>query len=147
MKWFLLMVVMLSGCVQVDDGTVFRPDKVDDTPVAFGKADKDIVAKLLAAPELQNADLLRKYSAYCKGASELMRNQKDVSLADILAGVRKSSAVFIGSKSPTLQAIAVSLLPVSAAAETDREPIAAKWEVLSVSCHAAAHAIDTRSSK
>lgn len=147
MRWILsLCVLMLAGCVQVDDGTVNTP--VDAKPdTEFANADKEIVAKLIAAPELQDAALLRKYAAYCKGAAELIRNQTDVPLTDILTGVKKSNAVFIGVKSPTLQKIAVGLLPESGGSEDDRAAIAAKWDSLSVSCHAAAHQLDKQPAK
>ncbi len=144
----IFLCVLLCGCVQVDGGGT--PGVVDNKPEASGTfpgADKDIVAKLLVAPELRDAGLLRKYSAYCKGAAELVRNQKDVPLPKILAGVKASSALFIGTRSPTLAGIATSLMPASGGAETDRELIAAKWDVLSASCHAAAHELDKLSTK
>jgi hypothetical protein len=141
-------MLFVVGCVQVDNGE--SPGVVDTKPEVspeFAIADKDIVAKLLAAPELKDAALLRTYAAYCKGAAELIRNQKDVSLVDILTGVKKSNAVFIGVRSPTLSQIAVGLMPESGGAESERDVLATKWDVLSVSCHAAAYELDKLSTK
>jgi hypothetical protein len=149
-KWFSILIGMLLsvGCVQVDNGDLPGPvDTKPDVSSDFALADKDIVAKLLAAPELKDSALLRKYAAYCKGAAELIRNQKDVPLTDILTGVKKSNAVFIGVRSPTLAQIAVGLMPESGGAESDRDVLASKWDVLSVSCHAAAHDLDKLSTK
>ena len=149
MKWLtILTCILFVGCVQVDNGE--SPGVVETKPEVspeFAIADKDIVAKLLAAPELKDSALLRKYAAYCKGAAELIRNQKDVSLVDILIGVKKSNAVFIGVRSPTLSQIAVGLMPESGGAESERDVLATKWDVLSVSCHAAAYELDKLSTK
>ena len=149
MKWLtILTCILFVGCVQVDNGE--SPGVVETKPEVspeFAIADKDIVAKLLAAPELKDAALLRRYAAYCKGAAELIRNQKDVSLIDILTGVKKSNAVFIGVRSPTLSQIAVGLMPESGGAESERDVLATKWDVLSVSCHAAAYELDKLSTK
>jgi len=145
MKWLSSLLCLFIGCVQVDDGRTPAPkpaiDTVD-TPDQFAGVDKEIVAKLRAAPELQDSAVLRRYAAYCYGTAELMRLQTDVPLASILVGVKKSLPLFVGAKSPTLQGIAVGLIPESAGADIDREKIAEKWSALGLACHAAAHELD-----
>ena len=145
MKWLPIFLVLLVGCVQVDNGPSPNPTP-DNVPVVtpdqFASVDRDIVAKLVAAPELQNADVLRRYAAYCNGTAELMRLQTDVPLTSILVGVKKSLPLFVGARSPTLQQIAVGLIPESAGAEVDRQQLADKWSALGLACHAAAHQIE-----
>lgn len=144
MRWSLSIVLLLvAGCVQVPgDTSVPKPTPSPSVPDdQFAGVDEQLVAKVLASPELRDPAKLRHYAALYRGMADATM-EPGVSVMQIIQGGMKTTEQFIKPRSPAMQAIMNGHMPKPPLKEEDRQRIADSFASMGLACHAAAHRLE-----
>lgn len=132
------MLLCLAGCVQIDNGQtppVPKPNEPDVVPVPDSKiVDQALLAEIMAAPELSNATVCRKYAALYRSFAEGFRERTDIPAMQILSACFKTAQQFIDTESPLVSRELQKLNDT----DKSRESLAAAFDRLSATFLAAA---------
>lgn len=139
MRLFLLVVlsfVGFVGCVQIDDGTIPKPEPnpvpTPDVVVPDANVDQVFLSKILTDTTITKATCM-KYASLFKAFGQTFRERTDVPAMNIVKACIQTAGQFVNPPST----VVAQELQVMQSVNKDRESLATAFDKLSATCLAA----------